>query len=60
MGHCKEGDIQHAVISTLICVGCTALKNNGNDYFLRFSVIYVEMLCFSFWMDAVLVWSLPN
>ena len=47
MGHCKEGDIQHAAIATLICVGCIGLKDNGNDYFLLFSAIYVDLLCFS-------------
>ena len=60
MGHYKEGDIQHAAIVTLICVGCIALKDYGNDYFLLFSAIYVDLLRFSLWMDAVLVWTRPN
>ena len=60
MWHCKEGGIQHAAIATLICVGCEALKDNGNDYFLLFSAIYVDLLCSSWCMDAVLVWILPN
>ena len=53
-------DIQHAAIAKLICVGCIALKDYVNDYFLLFSAIYVDLLCFSFWMYAGLVWTLPN
>ena len=60
MGHCKVGEIPHAAIATLICVGCIALNDYGNDNFLLFSAIYVDQLCFSFWMDAGLVWTLPN
>ena len=54
MGHCKVGDIPHAAIATLICVGCIALNDYGNDNFLLFSAIYVYQLCFSFWMSICL------
>ena len=54
MRHCKVGDILHAAIATLICVGCIALKDYGNDNFLLFSAIYVDQLCFSFWMSICL------
>ena len=30
------------------------------DYFLLFSAIYVDLLCFPLWMDAGLVWTLHN
>ena len=54
MGHRKVGDIPHAAIATLINVGCIALKDYGNDNFLLFSAIYVDQLCFSFWMSICL------
>ena len=54
MGHFKVGGIPHAVIATLICVGCIALKDYRNDNFLLFSAIYVDQLFFSFWMSICL------
>ena len=60
MGHCKEGGVQHAAIATLISLGCLSLKDYGNDYFLLFYAIYVDLICFSLLMDAVLIWTLSN
>ena len=48
------GEIPHAGIATLICVGCIALNDYGNENFLLFSAIYVNQLCFSFWMSICL------